>query len=173
MSRFAIWVLALLVVAGVASGVRVVGPSSGMNLNLPMVIPFCGQGGGASTDRYIGPAISLGLALDASSAACDGLDESTVGAADEIPLGLTEAYVVQGMFCELNSGTDDTVVMTLYDDTAATVVSCTITAAGGIETCFTNLDAAVAASSLLAILVDNDDDDLSAQDLFCHVFIDL
>ena len=77
------------------------------------------------------------------------------------------------MVCQLNSGTDDTVVMTVYDDTAATAATCTITAAGGVEKCNYRGGVLVAANSLLAILVDNDDDNLAAQDLYCEVEIEV
>ena len=138
-----------------------------------LVIPFCGQGGASATNRFIGPAIALGEELVPGNTACDGKDAAAVGDADILPLGVDEAYIVRSMNCQLNSGTNDTVEMTLYDDTAATSATCTITAAGGIEGCMWAGAVSIAEGSLLAILVDNDDDDLSAQDLLCHLNVEI
>jgi hypothetical protein len=144
------------------------GPSS---VDLGMVIPFCGQGGNAA-NRYIGPATGIGVDVTPANATCDGYDAAAVGDADEIPLGISIAYTVQGMACQLDSGTNDTVEMTLYDDTVEVpAITCIITAAGGIETCSVAATASIAAGSLLAIEADPDDDNLSAQDFYCLLFV--
>jgi len=139
---------------------------------LTMAIPFCGQGGNGA-NQWIGPQTGIGVDVTVGNATCDGYDANTAAGADAVPLTMSMAYTVRGMSCLLDSGTDDTVDMILYDDTAAVAdVACVITAAGGIETCSVNATHAVGAGSLLAILADPDDDDLSAQDFYCMLFVE-
>ena len=135
-------------------------------------LPFCGQGPNAGTN-YVGPATGTGVDVTPGNATCDGYDNAGAAGADNIPLGMAVAYRVVGMACQItNAAGDDTVDMTLYDDTVAvSSVTCTITAAGGTETCTVmGTNATVFAGSLLAIEVDNDNDDMSADDVACWVF---
>ena len=161
-----------------------------------LVLPFCGQGGNAAT-HWIGPQTATGVDITPGNATCDGYDSGTNAAgADNVPLGMSFAYEIQAMFCQLDSGTDDTLIMTIYDDTvAAPIGDCAITAAGGIETCYAINKVSVAAGSLLAIEslpfpdasctaanVPHDcctgsgagscaDDNLSDQDFACWLFV--
>ncbi len=135
------------------------------------ILEFCGQGGNA-VNWFLGPARAIGQELIKDNAACNGFDADTAAGADEIPwtdFGLS--YTVRGMYCTTDGGVNDTVDMVLYDDEASTGVTCTITSGGGIADCSDDEveQPAVAGASLMAVLADPDDDDLSAVNYKCMV----
>lgn len=144
-----------------------------LSVDSSKIIPFCGQGGDAAT-RYIGPVAAAGDDITPGGATCDGMDEALVADADELPWGDTTYYKVTRMQCQLTGGVDDTVDMTLYDDTVSvSALTCEITADGGTAVCSVHAEATLVAGSLLAIEAVPDDDNLSAADFSCALTVTL
>ncbi len=166
---------ALMAAPASSAGYNVSQPASGVaGITMYSVLEFCGQGGNAA-NRFLGPARAIGQELIKGNATCNGFDAATAAGADEIPwtdFGLN--YTVTGMYCATDGGVNDTVDMTLYDDAASTNIACTITLGGGIADCSDDEveQAAIAGASHMAVLVDPDEDDLSAVPFMCRVFID-
>ena len=139
-------------------------------------IVFCGQGGN-SADRFLGPSTARGMEAVAGNAACDALDSDTAANADDIPwTNFQKGYTVNGMYCYVaTGGTDDTITFTLYDDTVATDISCSIALDGSFKNC--SDDEAeredITSASKMAVMVDATaaDEDLSDVDFHCSVFI--
>ena len=147
----------------------------GRKLDKTIILEFCGQGGNA-TNRFLGPARAIGQELIKGNAACHGFDAATAEGADEIPwTDFALNYTARGMYCTTDGGVNDTVDMVLYDDTASTNIACTITSGGGIADCSDDEveRVPVAGSSRMTVLADPDDDDLSAVNYMCRVFIEL
>lgn len=154
-------------------GVRTTTP-----LFLTDVIRFCGQGANGTTAQYMGPVPFDDTEADLAygGAGCDGLDSSTEATADA-PWAPGYDFKVIGMMCSVDDGgTDDVYTFQMRDDTAdVTGVTCNVTLDGsGFDSCTVVLEApvTVAAASAIAVkAVAATDDDCSACDQECKVFI--
>jgi len=136
---------------------------------------FCGQGVNGSGPNWLGPVPigSNGADYTTGAAGCDALDSTTEATADA-PVDAF-AYTVIGMVCSVtDGGTDDTYTFQARDDTAdVTGATCAVTLNGaGTETCsVSGIAVAVAAGSAVAVSQIATDDDCSACDAECLVFV--
>lgn len=148
-------------------------------------IRFCGNGPNATTATYIGPITETSIInatageqdpVDTTfgSSFCDGQDNTTEATADAV-WHPSFAYKPVAMVCTSTCGTDDTMTLQLRDDAASVSgMTCNITLAGAAAQCSV-VDATpetVAANSAIAVrVVNSTDDNCSAGDVECRVFI--
>lgn len=160
-----------------------VGESSfveGVNMAVPAMalteIRFCGNGPNATTATYIGPVVEADFGADMTfgAAGCDAKDNTTEATADA-PWNPSLAFKPVAMVCTTTCGTDDTMTLQLRDDTANVAgMTCDITLAGAAAQCVVRdaSPATVAANSAIAIrVVNSTDDNCSAGDIECRVFV--
>lgn len=137
---------------------------------------FCGNGPNATTATYIGPVLESDYGTDMSftGAGCDAKDNTTEGTAD-LALDTVRAFKPVAMTCFTLCGTNDTMTVQLRDDTAnVTGMTCNITLTGSAANCTVRdpSPATVAANSQIAVrVVNSTDDNCSASDLECYVWI--
>jgi len=141
------------------------------------VIRFCGtMGATATTSHFFGPVLLDDTEADLAfgGAGCDGLDNSTETTADA-PWHASFAFTPVAMACTTNGGVDDVLTFQLRDDAAdVTGMTCNVTLTGSAITCAVRdpTPVAVAANSALCIdAVADTDDNLSAVDAECLVYI--
>lgn len=146
---------------------------SGMN---SFTIRFCGQGPNATTETFISPETGAEAGdYQPGGTNCDGQDDTTIGNADEVPLGMTSAWRLDYMYCQMSDGgTDDVVTFQFYDDTSAVAaIVCTDTLSGSGNVNCTDVATkavTIAAASVVAIgIVADTNDNCSACDVFCIV----
>jgi hypothetical protein len=143
---------------------------------------FCGQGAAAGATVYLQPNLSRGSTAEdiyPGSTACDAKDFATDAGANERPLagatgssaGILRPYTVTGLICQVVGGTDDAITMTLMDDTVSTTVTLNMTIAGGQALGKFEGKVAIGGGSRLSVEANADDDDLSAADYFCTLFV--
>jgi len=136
---------------------------------------FCGQGANGSTTSFVGPVPigSNGADYTTGAAGCDALDNTTEATADGPPDAF--GYTVNGMICSIaDGGTDDTYTFQLRDDAAdVTGVTCAVVLNGaGTDVCsISDVSVVVAAGSAVAVSQTGDDDNCSACDTECLVFV--
>jgi len=164
--------------------------SAGMTVASPailhQVIRFCGNGPDGGTETFLSPVPFDDTEADFidGGAGCDGEDDTTIGNADEPwPLLKDAAFkpvaAVCTAICTGATAANDAIVFKLYDDTVAvTGATCTTSALGGDATAAQctwtdTTPATVAAGSLIAIGIDNTDDDCNdaGDDFSCLVYV--
>lgn len=136
---------------------------------------FCGELGANTDEFFAGPRLQALMdgAVPTShvfaTALCNTLGNTTLATVDN-DIDEFWGYAVHGMHCEVSAAPGAAVtVMTFYDDTVATGVTCTVAAAE--TTCATDSVAEVAANSQVAVGSLNATDDESLQDIHCTVYI--
>lgn len=148
-------------------------------------IRFCGNGNDGSTAHYMGPVPYDDTEADlmTGGAGCDALDDATIGNVDAAwPISPNLAFYPVSMVCSGictgASAANDTITLTLYDDTVAVSdMACSFTFAGDATanqcTVTDESPTLVAAGSLLAIGVAGTDDvcDDAGDDFECYLYV--
>jgi hypothetical protein len=166
--------VALSVPVGQASFVE------GVNMPIPAMalheIRFCGNAANGNTAKYIGPILEADMGTDMTfgAAGCDGNDSNTETDVDDAPIPF--AYKPVAMTCILAAGgTDDVVTIQMREDTSdVTGLTCNVTVDGAAaKQCTVRLPApeTVSAGSLVDVKTIATDDDLSAVDMECRVYV--
>jgi hypothetical protein len=139
-------------------------------------IRFCGNGPNGNTTVYNGPILETDMDTDMTfgAAGCDANDSTTETNVDDAPIPF--AYKPVAMACLLAAGgTDDTVTFQLREDQSdVTGLTCNVVMDGAnAQQCVVRLAApeTVAAGSLIDVSMVATDDNLSAIDAECRVFV--
>lgn len=150
------------------------------------MIRFCGNGPDGGTETFLSPVPFDDTEADfiSGGAGCDGEDDTTITNADEPwPILAQSAFkpvaAICTAICTGASAANDAIVFQMYDDAGAiSEATCTTSALGGDATAAQctwtdTTPETVAASSELAIGVDNTDDDCNdaGDDFECVVYV--
>lgn len=140
-------------------------------------VRFCGNGSNGNTPMYNGPVLESDMDNDMTfgGAVCDANDSTTeTDVDDDAVVGF--AYKPTGMVCAIAAGgTDDTVTFQLREDQSdVTGITCNVVMDGAAaKQCSVRLSSpeTVAAGSLVDIKIVAENEDLTAIDAECRVFV--